>query len=58
MTALLDCGASLEARAENDMNALEWALWRNYTETAEVLRKAMGIAEEEMYDDVEGQVVG
>uniref|UniRef100_A0A7S1MYZ4 Uncharacterized protein n=1 Tax=Hemiselmis andersenii TaxID=464988 RepID=A0A7S1MYZ4_HEMAN len=45
----------MEARAENDMNALEWADWRNRTETAKLLRKAMGFtgADEE---DEEGAV--
>ncbi len=56
MAALLDCGASLEARAENDMNALEWAEWRNYTETAQLLRKAYGISDD-MESDDEGQIV-
>ncbi len=55
VAALLDCGASLDARAENDMNALEWAEWRNYTETAQLLRKAMGLSDEMESDD--GQIV-
>lgn len=43
---MIKLGADLEARAENDMNALEWAEWRNMTSTALVIRRAMGLADE------------